>query len=257
MRGANRLRLRLGTRRRKISVVREAVPRGALCVSGPEGYAGNWTRCRLAGKMPEDEHRPNPSRRPETDRSEVAMRSRSNSHWASAILLAMLLSQTACGDAFGPRVGSQYALRSINGRPLPTTLSAGPPADSQFAVYREARYRVVSDSIISYDLRVDLITRHPDGSITSLAANCWDNYPYRYTRLGEALLLAPATRGAVPPPPTPTIHFKDGDLVAELDSPAGIIQLRFELDDQRSEPCSGFMQVAAGSWQVAGGRWQR
>jgi len=129
------------------------------------------------------------------------MRHRRLSAGTSASAISVLLALLACGDAFGPQVGSQYALRSINGRALPTTLSAAPSADSQFAVYREAQYRVVSDSIIAYDLRVDLITRHADGSATSLAANCWDNYPYRYIRLGDSLLLTPAAREAVPAPP--------------------------------------------------------
>ena len=167
--------------------------------------------------------------------------------------LIMLLGLTACSDSFGPRVGSQYALRSINDRPLPTSLSVRPPTDSLFTAYAGAQYRVVSDSIIAYDLREELVWRHADGSLTSAPATCWDNFPYRYTRRGNALLLAPTAVAAVPPPPAPVIRFTDGELLADLTTPDGVIRLRFELDDRRSEPCSGFMQVAERE-PLAGGR---
>lgn len=164
---------------------------------------------------------------------------------ASAVALTMLLTVLGCGDSFGPRVGSQYALRSINGRPLPTSFSVAPPTDSLFTVYSGAQYRVISDSIIAYDLREDLLWRHADGSTTSSPAACWDNYPYRFTRQGDSLFLVPTVIAAVPPPPAPIIRFRDGDLLAELATRNGSIRLRFELDDSRSQPCSGFMQVAA------------
>jgi hypothetical protein len=163
---------------------------------------------------------------------------------ASAVAVTTLLTLIGCSDSFGPRVGSQYALRSINDRPLPTSLSVGPPTDSLFTAYAAAQYRVVSDSIIAYDLREELVWRHADGSLTAAPATCWDNFPYRYSRQGEALLLAPTTVAAVPPPPIPVIRFADGELLADLTTPDGVIRLRFQLDDSRSEPCSGFMQVA-------------
>lgn len=163
---------------------------------------------------------------------------------ARAVSVALLLSAIGCGDPFGPRVGAQYALRSINDRPLPTSLSVAPPTDSLFTAYAGAQYRVVSDSIIAYDLREELVWHHADGSVTSAPATCWDNFPYRYTRKGHALLLAPTAVVAVPPPPAPVIRFTDGELLADLTTPDGMIRLRFELDDSRSEPCNGFMQVA-------------
>ncbi len=172
------------------------------------------------------------------------MKRRRTSTAASAVAVTILLTLMGCSDSFGPRVGSQYALRSINHRPLPTSLSVKPPTNSLFTAYAAAQYRVVSDSIIAYDLREELVWRHADGSVTSAPATCWDNFPYRYTREGDALRLAPTTVAAVPPPPAPIIRFTDGELLADLTTPDGVIRLRFELDDSRSEPCSGFMQVA-------------
>ena len=172
------------------------------------------------------------------------MKRPSTSTAASAVAVTILLTLMGCSDSFGPRVGSQYALRSINDRPLPTSLSVGPPADSLFTAYAAAQYRVVSDSIIAYDLREELVWRHADGSLTTAPATCWGNFPYRYTRQGDALLLAPTAVAAVPPPPAPVIRFANGELLAELTTPDGVIRLRFQLDDRRSEPCSGFMQVA-------------
>ena len=172
------------------------------------------------------------------------MASQSHSARRCGVAVVMLLGLAACSDSFGPRVGSQYALRTINDRPLPTSLSVGPPTDSLFTAYAGAQYRVVSDSIIAYDLREVLVWRHADGSQTSAPATCWDNFPFRYTRQGDALLLAPTVVAAVPPPPAPGIRFTNGELLAELTTPDGVIRLRFELDDSRSEPCNGFMQVA-------------
>ena len=162
---------------------------------------------------------------------------------SSAVALIVLLLVTGCGDSFGPRVGSQYVLRSINGRALPTSPTVAPPTDTLFTVYSEAQYRVVSDSIIAYDLRVDLISRHADGSTQSVPATCWDNFPYLYTRQGDSLILIPHHPGT-PPPPAPTIRLSDGALLATLDTREGRIQMRFELDDRPTQPCGGFMQVA-------------
>jgi hypothetical protein len=158
--------------------------------------------------------------------------------------VGLTLLATACGDSFGPRVGDQYALRSIDDRTLPTHVAVGLPADTLYPVYSGAQFRVVSDSIIAYDLRIDFVARHPDGSLTIVPSNCWDNYPFRYTRQGDSLLLRPAAHLTVPPPPAPVIHVRDGQLLADLDVDDGKVRMRFELDDHPSAPCGGFMQVA-------------
>ncbi len=163
----------------------------------------------------------------------------------ATILAALVVLGSACTDAFGPRVGSQYALRTINDRALPTPFAAGTPTATLYEVYSAAQFRVISDSIIAYDLRIDLVARHADGTINAVPANCWDNYPFRYTRQGDSLILSPARQLQVPPPPAPVLRLRDGELLGELDAPGGRLRMRFQLDDHPSQPCEGFMQVAS------------
>jgi hypothetical protein len=145
-----------------------------------------------------------------------------------ACLAAIVL--LACGDdgPLVPGTGATYRLRSINGRPLPTTYSSGPVSDSMFLAWTADQYRVLSDSVILHDVYLVWTQVNPDGSVTYPAWGCWENFPYLYRQRGDSLILT-SLAPTIPGPPTPSaLHLRTDHLLELGTDSIGPIRLRYE-----------------------------
>jgi hypothetical protein len=126
--------------------------------------------------------------------------------------LLSLLSSLGCNSGLDASLATQYELRTLAGRPLPSAFISWeewPPADSQFVAITASRIEFLSDSTLHFEVRQESVQLHSDGSITSLGTGtCWSGDNYRYARAGDHYAIT-ALPGPTDVPPAPT-EFRVG-----------------------------------------------
>ena len=131
------------------------------------------------------------------------------------ILGALAFFALACGLPTAPSPGTDYALLTVNGRRLPTWITAQPPQDSVYGVVLGEEFDVTSSNRMIYSVWVGEAHRHVDGTFTYALNGCWQGFAVDYHQRADTLFLALANEGTYLNPPTvPPILLAEGsDLV--------------------------------------------
>jgi hypothetical protein len=152
-------------------------------------------------------------------------------------LTLLLLCAVACSDPLVPAPGAHYVLRSLNGRPVPTTMTSLQPVDSQFDAYAESQLHILSDSSLTFGLWITTVTLHSDGTRTETPLGCWKDFPYDYRRHADTLFLTEAYPFANRPPVNAYMLIKGEQLVDERVALDGPVTLRYARGDSITTPC--------------------
>ena len=135
-----------------------------------------------------------------------------------AFVAALVL--LSCNDAFGPLTdGAPYALRAVNGEPLPWSAATVTPT-SRIA---SGRVRIIDDTLAERFERTELV----DSAGTVVAAGEWGRVGAYKLRLGMLIITYEAWPFG-PPPPTPPVDtfyvsgkgllLRETGFIAPLDS---------------------------------------
>ena len=106
------------------------------------------------------------------------------------ILAALTAFAIACGLATAPNPGTHYALLTVDGRRLPTWMTAQAPQDSVYPVILGQEFDVMSSSRMVYSVWVGEANRHADETFTYTITGCWQGFSVDYRQRADTLFLA-------------------------------------------------------------------
>src|SRR5690349_640122 len=119
------------------------------------------------------------------------------------IFVTLVVSALTCGLPTAPHPGTDYALLTVDGRPLPTWTTPQPPLDSVYGVVFGQEFDVTSNSRMNYSVWLGQAQRHVDGTFTYTILGCWQGFAVDYHQRGDTLFLALAQGVFDPTTPAP------------------------------------------------------